>query len=217
MDIYIVKINFNKITSAQYESLYLGVSKQTQYNVDSKKNFEDKIRTLIGEYYVIKFLGNKVSAIKRNKYGKPYNGDRENFYYNISHSKDRVIIGVSNIGDIGVDVEYIRKINYDNLLFFFHKDEKELLKKYNNDNEKIASFFNLWTIKEAYIKLKGVGLYMELSSFQVEENNIGGWIIKNDEDVSVNTRKIDNYILSWVTSHKEKEIIREFNLENIII
>lgn len=57
-----------------------------------EKIYEDKVRTLVGEYYVINALPNIKYEIKRNKFDKSYISGRNNFYYNILHSKNRIVI-----------------------------------------------------------------------------------------------------------------------------
>lgn len=220
MIIYIIELDFNKIDDKKFKDLYLGVSEETQCKVDTKKIYEDKVRTLVGEYYVINALKNIKYKIKRNKFGKPYINGRDNFYYNISHSQNRVVIAYSSSGEIGVDVEKIRETNYKNLVELFHKDEIKLFSNSLSYRRKLEKFFYLWTIKEAYIKMKGRGLYIDLSSFNVIENSKNNsLIIKDEENINVGTIKIDDYIISWVSiknEGNEKVEIKVMDLESII-
>ena len=90
-----------------------------------------------------------------NKYGKPYfiNNKR---YFNISHKDQILVIGISN-NPIGVDIESTilkldRKIH--GLKYFFSKEEVDLL----NQTKNSRLFGELWSLREALAKCKGVGL-----------------------------------------------------------
>lgn len=89
-------------------------------------------------------------------------------HFNLSHSNDMALIGLSYIDEVGVDIE---KLNPKTL-------EKELEKSVMCDNEleifrniplesKTEAFFSLWTHKESLLKLVGLGLYKELKELDV--------------------------------------------------
>lgn len=100
-----------------------------------------------------------------NEYGKPYldNG----LYFNISHSKN-VIVCVISDREVGIDIEYLR-----------YSDS--VIRKCFNDKERVVSLNNkeiftiIWTIKESYVKLLGIGLEYGLNnvdSFSLRDNVI---------------------------------------------
>lgn len=118
-------------------------------------------RTLICEKLRIK---SKDIKLKKNQHGKPFLQSQE-LYFNNSHSGDWVLCGISD-RDLGVDIEIIKEIDLNIAKRFFHKLEyKELLKK--SEKEKMNFFFDLWTLKESYIKADGRGLAVGLDSFRV--------------------------------------------------
>jgi 4'-phosphopantetheinyl transferase len=88
--------------------------------------------------------------------------------FNISHSADMALLGLSHQRDIGVDLEFWRKL----------ADEEALARRYFSPVEiksylsldptrRRNGFFNCWTRKEAYIKAVGRGLGLPLDSFDV--------------------------------------------------
>jgi len=104
-----------------------------------------------------------------NIYGKPYIKYPSlpiALRFNLSHTEKLVVLAVSLDQEIGVDAEYLAgkceiieiakeffsKIEVDNLL---------ALPKEKQQNR----FFDLWTLKEAYIKASGKGLYLPLDEF----------------------------------------------------
>ncbi|MDR2544958.1 MAG: 4'-phosphopantetheinyl transferase superfamily protein [Methanobrevibacter sp.] len=105
------------------------------------------------EDYIISIDGN----------GKPFLLSHPNIHFNISHSGDLVLIGVSD-KSIGVDIEKIQNLDYIGISkHFFHN--REYTKIFNTDS--INVFFKILTLKESYVKMKGTGL-IDLKSFVVD-------------------------------------------------
>ncbi len=94
--------------------------------------------------------------------GKPYIRDNP-FYFSISHSDDYVFFAASQ-QEIGADIQKKCKVKMNQIMGRFFAEGKENIKKDLPDKteqiEKIDSdtFFRLWTKKEAYGKLLGVGV-----------------------------------------------------------
>ena len=79
--------------------------------------------------------------------------------FNLSHAKDVIVLAVSRDFDLGVDVENIhRRVNLTIADRFFSPGEQKQLK---NAPSKIQSrlFLELWTLKEAYAKAVGEGIF----------------------------------------------------------
>ncbi len=88
--------------------------------------------------------------------------------FNLSHTQGVTVFAVARHRQVGVDVERIRQ-NTNALELaerFFSRPEVEWLRS-QPASEHIPSFFSCWTAKEAYIKARGQGLSMSLSSFGV--------------------------------------------------
>lgn len=103
-----------------------------------------------------------------NQYGKPYL-DGVNIFFNVSHSYDWVLIGLSPTIDLGVDIEKIRTdLNLTQLANRFFSEAEVSFLNQLPDAKKAIGFFNAWTRKEAYIKARGRGLSIPLSGFSVE-------------------------------------------------
>lgn len=116
-------------------------------------------------YIYSKWLRLGVEDLPFNKgiFLKPHIENEYQIQYNITHSKDLLVIGLSKYS-IGVDVEYIdRNIDYEDIVSMcFHKKEKELIQKDLN------LFYRVWVMKESYLKLIGEGLNRPLNSFYIE-------------------------------------------------
>lgn len=134
------------------------------------KRVQGAQRSLLGELLSRKIISQKVQipvkeiSFKKTEKGKPYLELHE-VEFNLSHSGDWVVFAISQ-KEVGIDVEKIKKINYRIAERFFSKDEFSVLNE-KTGKEKQAYFFDLWTLKESYLKLIGTGLTRSLDSFSV--------------------------------------------------
>jgi len=104
-----------------------------------------------------------------NDYGKPAISEEQNsasVYFNLSHSAEKVVLAVSRFKDIGVDVEYAKKSRRIAAIaqrYFSDKEAAQLL--ILPEDQQQSRFYDLWTLKEAYIKACGMGLAIPLQHF----------------------------------------------------
>jgi 4'-phosphopantetheinyl transferase len=115
------------------------------------------------------YLGTSQFALTTNKFGKPFLQPPHNtLHFNISHSRDLALFGFTRMGEIGADVECIRPdfATQEIANRFFAPDEAATLAQLD-ESERAGAFFNCWTRKEAYIKARGIGLSLGLSTFAV--------------------------------------------------
>ncbi|MBL4574196.1 MAG: 4'-phosphopantetheinyl transferase superfamily protein [Gammaproteobacteria bacterium] len=104
-----------------------------------------------------------------NDYGKPAISKEQNtasLYFNLSHSAGKVVLAVSRFQDIGVDVECARKSRRIAAIaqrYFSDNETAELLVL--PEDQQQSRFYDLWTLKEAYIKACGMGLAIPLQHF----------------------------------------------------
>ncbi len=89
--------------------------------------------------------------------------------FNISHSFDTVLLVFAVGQDVGVDVEYMddRIDILDLTRSVFSQEEQQMLDAYIPE-QRLRRFFQLWTAKEAYIKMLGGGLSISLQDFTVK-------------------------------------------------
>jgi len=88
--------------------------------------------------------------------------------FNVSNSGDLAAYAFTKDCELGVDVEYRRRLAEIEGIArrFFAADEADELMGLA-EGERAESFFNCWTRKEAYIKAVGDGLSVPLDSFRV--------------------------------------------------
>jgi 4'-phosphopantetheinyl transferase len=91
--------------------------------------------------------------------------------FNLTHTKELVICLVTRTGEVGVDAEETsRRVEIDRVSkHFFSKKERASLAKLP-PTRRTSRFFELWVLKEAYLKGRGDGLLRDPDQFTV---NIG--------------------------------------------
>jgi len=89
--------------------------------------------------------------------------------FNISHSADLVLLGVTSGRTLGIDTESVaaRAADIDGLDRYFAPEESAALLALP-PRERRRRFFELWTLKESYIKARGLGLAIALDAFRFE-------------------------------------------------
>jgi 4'-phosphopantetheinyl transferase len=99
-----------------------------------------------------------------NAYGRPHISNPvewQKLRFNLSHTEGRAVVAVAWDFDVGIDVESIRN----------QPDLTEIANRYFSPLEVAqlqrtpGRFFDFWTLKEAYIKARGLGLAIPLKSF----------------------------------------------------
>lgn len=85
--------------------------------------------------------------------------------FNVSHTEGRIACAVAVGREVGVDVEHVgREVTRDVAGRFFAPREVASLHALP-DAERARLFFDYWTLKEAYIKARGLGLALPLGDF----------------------------------------------------
>lgn len=88
--------------------------------------------------------------------------------FNLSHSHDAIVLAVTERFTVGVDVEWMRRLDdRDGLVrrFFSIREQGDFAAL--PEAERDEAFFRLWTRKEAYIKALGDGLRHPLNAFSM--------------------------------------------------
>jgi 4'-phosphopantetheinyl transferase len=87
--------------------------------------------------------------------------------FNLSHSGDRAVYGISAKQPVGIDLEHIHPIAAAELVDrFFSVAEQAIFHQLPADLRQ-AAFFHAWTQKEAYLKACGTGLSTPLDQIEV--------------------------------------------------
>jgi len=126
------------------------------------------LRDLLARYLRTPARGFQFSL---NAHGKPAlapGSEVADVRFNLSHSGDLALFAFTMSRDVGVDVECLRPLDraMDLAERFFSPNEVEEIRTLPVEFQH-QLFFQCWTRKEAYIKARGLGLSISLSSFSV--------------------------------------------------
>lgn len=166
----------NKITDNSLLSIYENILNQEEMIQYQKFVFDkDRKQYLVTRAMLRYILSLYVKEVlpeewvfRKSKYGKPFivnSGIDPPIFFNISHTSGLICIVISKEEVIGIDAENIfREIDYLEIAkSFFSPIEFQNLAAYQfNKNRR---FYDIWTLKEAYIKARGLGLSIPLNHF----------------------------------------------------
>lgn len=195
---YVIK-NINDFNENDINNFYNKIPKLKKDKIDKYKNYDTKVRSIVGEILLKNLLLKSNIPYNSldyyiNEYDKPYLKNY-NIFFNISHSFDYVITTISD-KEIGIDIEKIRKTPLNMINQFATEKEKEYILSSNNNIEE--RIFKIYTLKEAYFKMLGTDLNHILEAeFTIKNDKI----YCNDEKVKV--RFIDD-IKGYIIAYCEK-------------
>ncbi|MFE3576471.1 4'-phosphopantetheinyl transferase family protein [Lysinibacillus sp. NPDC059133] len=176
VEIYAVKIP-EYITGLQFSRLTQYVDLQKKERIKRFVKVEDAYRTLIADILLRSLICEKFGIINHDiifnvtEYGKPYLKNVEQLSYNISHSGDWVVIALNNF-EIGIDIEMIKPIDFNFAKQFLTEYEYFDLMSIQEKRKRLEYFYDLWTLKESYVKAIGKGLFFPLKDFTIQKDSL---------------------------------------------
>ena len=122
-----------------------------------------------------------------NQFGKPevsHPQVQPALSFNLSHASGLIICGITKAVAIGVDVEDTHRTTraaFNSLASYFSEQEIRDLRELPEEQQK-QRFFDYWTLKEAYIKARGMGFSLPLDKFgfRFMANQLDGFSIHPD-------------------------------------
>lgn len=135
------------------------------------------------------------------KEGKPMFSEHDNLFFNISHAKDYVVCAVSD-SPVGVDIEGGRSMNTNVANRYYKESEIKWIE--SKDSEK--HFFRIWTLKEAYGKLTGEGIFNTIKELEFiwDESDNKFLLYRNGtiQDINILEFEKDEYCISAINLQK---------------
>lgn len=161
-------------TFEEFRGDFVHIEKTRLRRIVSFSNEIDSIRSIIGEIYIRKYVADHFGlkprqiSISTNAFGKPFIADLPDFHYNIAHSGDWIVVATGNM-PLGVDVERIHSFEPFSLDCVFTPEERDYITE-GGDQSRVKRFFEMWTLKESFVKCLGVGFSRPFSTFSVERD-----------------------------------------------
>lgn len=133
------------------------------------------VRAVIASYLRV---SNKTIEFNVNKYGKPFLKGNCGLHFNVSHSEDWIVCALHD-EPVGIDIERIRPVEPLEMAAQLFSDEEYKTLMIRSPEDRQHFFFDLWTLKESYIKAVGAGLSIPLKSFTVIFLEKGEIVVKS--------------------------------------
>lgn len=94
--------------------------------------------------------------------------DTHGLSFNLSHAHGLAIFGITRAGSIGVDLELVRELpDMLRIAERFFAPAEQLALQQASDERRAATFFRIWTCKEAFLKADGEGISFPLDQIEV--------------------------------------------------
>jgi len=196
MIVYLLIDNYQEAEAIYLSRKYL-LTTEEDLRFSRYRRLEDRINFLLGRIMVKSILNPSDPAsvhLITDRFDRPVcaRGNQSGFrQFSLSHTEGLVAVLFSTGDQAGLDVERMKPLDFIPLLETVAHPEE--IARFRQNPQKETAFYSLWTMKEAYLKLKGVGFIdqsIDLKTINIEEEI-------TREGYNIVTQKIhDNYILS---------------------
>lgn len=161
-----------------------------KHNENTKRSLMSEI---IVRYLIKKFLKEDRPILKKNIFGKPLLENYPNFYFNISHSGKWIVCAIDD-QPIGIDIQQIVVFDFKFVVEFFSIKEIKSISERQKEQQ-LNYFYDLWTLKESYVKAKGIGLNLPLHLFSIMicKDGIKKELLRGDENMFLKQYYIDHH------------------------
>ncbi|WDV47162.1 4'-phosphopantetheinyl transferase superfamily protein [Clostridiaceae bacterium M8S5] len=220
IEVHLVKIN-DDIDYNIINTLVKLVSKEKANKIYKYKFKKDQIRSVAADVLIRDIISNKLDIKNTdiefgyNKYSKPFPKNLD-LHFNISHSGDYVV-GLVDKEPVGIDIELIKPLK-DKMSIaksFFSVDEFKWLEN-KTEGKRLKEFYKIWTAKESYVKLLGIGLSKKSKSFTTHFSDVITIYDEENHKESYCYQKLieDKYYLTVCLQKKVDNI--EFKTSNLL-
>ena len=208
-----IKLAYCNVENLDLKKAYGLVSKNRQDKIDFYRFEKDK-KLSAGAYLLLKKLLSEENVtnpiFKTGKYGKVYISNIENIHFNLSHSDKMVLCAISDM-EVGADIEYNDpKIDLSIAEHYFYNSEYENIMNSPNPPDE---FFKYWVLKESYMKYTGLGMNLNLNSFEIIiDDEIR---LKNDDkNLKFNLFNIKDYKIGIAGHYNVSDLI-EYEVDEL--
>jgi 4'-phosphopantetheinyl transferase len=157
------------------EDLLPFLTPQKKERLERFVHAEDVLRALMGERLIRDIVKREFALedaairIVTNAYGKPFLSGYPGFHFNLSHSGRWVVCAVG-AQQVGIDVEQTDKTDWETATSFFSDEEKHDLWA-KSAADMMSHFYQIWTLKESFVKCTGRGFSTDPGSFTIKMEN----------------------------------------------
>lgn len=218
IEIYKIQVQLEKALN-QNSSMLDYISESKKYAVNRYRQSVDVHRSILGEILTRIAICNRLGAsnneivFSRNEYNKPLLTVPSGYFFNVSHSGDWVVCAFAD-HLVGIDVECMKPIEVSLAEHFFSQGESEKLNSMSGI-EQLKGFYQLWTLKESYVKAVGKGLSMPLDTFHADirkDNQIVAEFKEGAPHAFFQQKYLDDiHVMSVCTFHQDTVLIKHLD------
>lgn len=204
------------------------VSIERRNRIEKYRFMKDKVHSLFAEIilryalWVQYGIGDNCIEFRYSQYGKPYLADYPNIYFNLSHSGNWVLCGVGGVS-LGIDVEFMRENDLSIADKICTGEERYFIMGQPLE-KRIETFYQIWTLKESYVKNIGRGFSIPFDTFSFckKEEDIAFYIEgKQNDRFSFYLNQLDEWhctalCIDTHIKYMTKENIRILTLEELM-
>lgn len=164
------------------------------------KNEEDKRRSLgasiaLSEALKEYGLEEREMEYETGRQGKPFFRYYPEIHFSISHSGDYALCSIGD-DEIGSDIERVRSGRERVAERFFAEEELVWIKEASDMKESEARVFRIWTMKESFLKVTGLGMSLPLKDFAVIMEGNGNIGLR--QNINNKTYRLKEYALPLI-------------------
>lgn len=177
----------NILSDKQWNKLMVVLSISERNKIYRFKKKSDAEISLLSRYLLRSILSSYIGIkpceliLATNKYGRPIlkYPRIKNLDFNISHSGEWIVLGISHNSRVGIDIEKILPIDITIAKNYFTNQELRYL--HSQKGFELENFYKIWTLKESFIKAIGDGLSYSLKDLYFKFNK--------DNRIQIKTKK----------------------------
>jgi 4'-phosphopantetheinyl transferase len=181
-EIHLWLAGYDEIDTGRLDGAYRALLNKFETEQQSRFYFERDRRRYLVTRALVRTVLSRYEPIApndwlftNNAYGRPSVANELKdceLFFNVSHTQNLIVLGVAKGRTLGVDVEHIRTrhASIDIARRYFAAVEVQALLETSTDRQ-LSRFFEYWTLKEAYIKARGMGLSIPLDKFSFSYPN----------------------------------------------
>jgi phosphopantetheinyl transferase len=155
----------------------------------AKRLMEEQMKSNLIEYVFKKPIN-----IHYKDSGAPYLAEFPNLHISLSHSSNLLVLYLSEVQEIGIDLQIIKSGIYEGRSYFINETEELTFDKQLKDDEILLS---IWCVKEAMYKQLG-GIKNAKNDLTVILNEKMEWICSyNKHEYRFGNQKIEDFLLFY--------------------
>lgn len=172
MELTLYLLNIPKPDSIILSNIIPKLPYQLQNKISRYRHIHDQWRLILSDLLTRKILSQETHVapgfveLEIDPHGKPFLKGMER-EFNLAHANDYIFFVTDNT-PVGVDIEYILPLDdLDNLVRACFSEREIQAYMTNNKEQRLEFFYEIWTLKESYIKALGKGVSHSLQSFSI--------------------------------------------------